>query len=297
MNILITGGTGFIGTELRDFLLKKGHYITVITRSPKKYENESARNQRFISWEADLREAMEETDVVINLVGENLAKLWTDDIKKRIYNSRIDSTNDLVEAIQAADSKPKLMISASGASYYGDRGDDVLDESEPPGSGFLPEVCVDWEDAARPVEEEGVRLVIFRNGVVLGEGGGAMQYMLPVFKLGVGGPIGDGTQYFPWIHMLDVCRAMNFAIENEQLSGACNLTAPNPVTMNEMADAMGDVLRRPTFFRVPEFLVRLVLGDAGDTVLDSLRTQPKQLQQAGFEFRFRYLREALGDIA
>jgi uncharacterized protein (TIGR01777 family) len=234
--------------------------------------------------------------VVINLVGENLAKIWTDEIKKRIYDSRIETTNKLVEAIKRVESKPELMISASGASYYGDRGDDILDETEPPGSGFLPNVCVDWEQAARSVEDVGVRLVIFRNGVVLEKGGGALQYMLPVFKLGVGGPIGDGKQYFPWIHMLDVCRAMDFAIENKGLSGACNLTAPNPVTMNELADTMGNVLGRPTFFRVPEFAVRMVLGDAGDTVLDSLRTQPKQLQQAGFEFRFQYLREALGDI-
>lgn len=296
MNILITGGTGFIGTELRDFLLKKGHYISVITRSPNKYESETAKNQRFIDWGADLVTAMEQADIVINLVGENLAKIWTDEVKERIYKSRIKTTNKLVDAIKKAESKPELLISASGVSYYGDRGDDILDETEPPGKGFLPNVCVDWENAAQSVEEAGVRVVIFRNGVVLGEGGGALQYMLPVFKLGVGGPIGDGTQYFPWIHMLDVCRAMDFAIENKQLSGACNLTAPNPVTMNELADTMGNVLNRPTFFRVPEFAVRMVLGDAGDTVLDSLRAQPKKLQQTGFEFRFKYLREALGDI-
>lgn len=297
MNILITGGTGFIGTELRNYFLKKGHYFTIITRSPKKYESEAAKNQQFIDWKSDLVAAMEEADVVINLVGENLAKLWTDDIKKRIYDSRIKTTKKLVRAIRRAESKPDLMISASGASYYGDRGDDILDESEPPGSGFLPKVCMDWENEAHKVEETGVRLVIFRNGVVLEKGGGALQYMLPVFKLGIGGSLGDGTQYFPWVHMLDVCRATQFAITHDELSGPCNLTAPNPVTMNELANIMGDVLNRPSFFRVPEFVIKTVMGEASDSVLDSLRTRPKKLQDAGFEFRFKYLREALGDIA
>lgn len=296
MNILITGGTGFIGTELRSFFLKKGHYITVITRSPEKYESEAAKNQQFIDWESDLVAAMEEADVVINLVGENLFNIWTEKVKKRIYDSRIETTEKLVNAIKKAESRPGLMISASGVSYYGDRGDDILDESEPAGSGFLPKLCVDWENAARPVKEAGVRLVIFRNAVVLEKGGGALQFMLPIFKLGMGGSLGDGMQYFAWIHMLDVCRAMDFAIENKELSGPCNLSAPNPVTMNELANTMGDVLNRPTFMRVPEFVIKSVLGEVSDAALDSLRTRPKQLQQTGFEFRFKYLREALGDI-
>ena len=203
----------------------------------------------------------------------------------------------MVQAIKRAESRPELMISASGASYYGDRGDDILDESEPPGNGFLPKVCVDWEKAARSVEEVGVRLVIFRNGVVLEKGGGALKYMLPVFKLGIGGSLGEGSQYFPWVHMLDVCRATQFAISHDDLSGACNLTAPNPVMMNELANIMGDVLNRPSFFRVPEFAIKAVMGEASDSVLDSLRTRPKKLRDAGFEFRFKYLREAIGDIA
>lgn len=297
MNFLISGGTGFIGTELRDFLLKKGHYITVITRSPKKYKSETAKNQQFINWESNtLIEAAEKADVIINLVGENLAVRWTEENKKRIYDSRIESTNMLVNAIKEADSQPELMISASGVSYYGDRSDDILDESEPAGDGFLPDLCKEWENAARNVEEAGIRLVIFRNGVVLEKGGGALKYMLPVFQLGIGGSIGDGSQYFPWIHMLDVCRAMDFVVTNTQLSGVCNLVAPNPVTMDELTSTMGEVLHRPSFFKVPEFAVKTVLGEASDALLDSLRVQPKKLQDAGFEFRFKYIREALGDI-
>lgn len=296
MNILITGGTGFIGTELRNFFLKKGHYFTVITRSPEKYKSETAKNQQFIDWETDLVAAMEDADVVINLVGENLFKIWTDEVKERIIKSRVETTNKLVDAISKSESPPELMISASGVSYYGDRGNDILDESEPPGSGFLPELCVEWENAARAVEDAGVRLVIFRNAPVLEKGGGAMKIMLPVFNFGIGGSLGKGTQYFPWIHMLDVCRATQFAITHEELSGACNMSAPNPVTMDEFANIMGDVLNRPTFFRIPEFVVKTALGEMADAALDSLRTQPKKLQDVGFEFRFKYLREALGDI-
>lgn len=296
MNILITGGTGFIAEELKDILLKEGHFLTIVTRSPEKHESETAQNQQFISWDSNLVSAMEETDVVINLVGKNLATVWTDEVKKELYSSRVDTTNQIVDAIREAKSRPDVMISASGVSYYGDRGDDILDEDEPAGSGFLPRLCVAWEGAARKVEELGVRLVIFRNAPVLEKGGGALQVMLPVFKLGLGGSIGSGMQYFPWIHRFDACRAIDFAIKNKELQGACNLTSPNPVTMNELASTMGEVLHRPAFFRVPEFAVRAVLGEMSDSLLDSLRAQPKKLQQAGFEFRFAYLDEALGDI-
>lgn len=297
MNILLSGGTGFIGTELREYFLKKGHYLTVITRKPGKYEGEMAKNQSFVSWEADLVSAAADADVVINLAGEHMfGKLWTKDVKERLYNSRIDSTNKLVEAMREAGSKPGLFISSSAAGYYGDRGDTVLDESEPAGDDFLARLCADWEDAARPAEEAGIRLVLMRNGVVMEKGGGPLQYMLPVFRLGLGGPVGDGTQYFPWIHMQDLCRAVDFLIQNEELSGAFNVNTPHPVTMEELAGAVGDVLHRPVIFRAPEFLVKLVLGEASLPLLASLRTRPEKLQQAGFEFRFPFLKEALSDI-
>lgn len=297
MNILISGGTGFIGTELREHFLRKGDFLTIITRSPEKYASETARNQTFIDWDSNLSSAMEEVDVVINLVGESIfGKPWTDEVKRRLYSSRIENTTRLVEAIERADDRPELFISASGVNYYGDHGDKVLDEGEPAGDKFLSQLCVDWEKAALPVEGLDVRLVIFRNGIVLEKGGGAFQYMLPIFKLGLGGPLGNGSQYFPWIHMLDVCRAVEFVIEHEEVSGPCNLNAPNPVTMNDFADSLGEVLNRPTFFRVPEFALNLVLGEAAQPLLESLRTQPKRLQQAGFEFRFNSLKEALIEI-
>lgn len=297
MRILITGGTGFIGSELRSMLLQKGHFLTIITRSPEQYEDETAKNQQFISWDADLVAAMNEADAVINLVGSSIfGQRWTEEVKQRIYSSRIDNTQKLVDAIKHADQPPGVMVSASAVGYYGDRGDDVLTEEEPPGNEFLSKVCVDWEAAAKEVTEAGVRLAIPRIGIVLETGGGAMQQMLPPFKLFAGGPIGSGHQYFPWIHMHDLCRGLIYPLENEPFEGAYNLNAPNPVTMNEFAGKLGEVLNRPTFFRVPEFALKLVLGEAAEPILDSLRAQPRHLQQAGFEFRFPYVKEALVDI-
>ncbi len=188
------------------------------------------------------------------------------------------------------------MISASGADYYEPAGDRVLDESAPSGDSFLSKVCVDWEKAAQPVTDYGVRLVNPRIGVVLEKDGGALQQMLLPFKFFVGGPIGSGKQYFPWIHMLDLCRGLIFPLENEELEGPYNLNAPNPVTMNEFASELASQLHRPSLFRVPEFVLNIVLGEAANPVITSKRMQPKKLQQHGFEFKFGYLRQALGDI-
>jgi|AntRauTorcE11897_2_1112592.scaffolds.fasta_scaffold02621_3 uncharacterized protein (TIGR01777 family) len=297
MNILITGGTGFIGSELCAMLLQQGHYLTIITRSPKQHAEEQAKNQQFISWDANLTEVMEKADAVINLVGENIfGQRWTDEVKERIYSSRIDNTQRLVSAIKQSEDPPNVMVSASAAGYYGGRGTDVLDEEEPPGKGFLSKVCVDWEKAAAPVQQAGVRLAIPRIGIVLEKGGGALQKMVPPFKFFVGGPIGRGTQFVPWIHRHDLCRGLLYPLENEGFEGVYNLNAPNPVTMEELANAIGDVLNRPSAFRVPEFLLNIVLGEAAKPILESLRVQPKHLQNAGFECRYQKVREALSEI-
>lgn len=278
-------------------LLRQGHYLTIITRSPKRHAAEEAKNQQFISWDADLVKEMNKSDAVINLAGENIfGQRWTDEVKKRIYNSRIENTNKLVEAIKHAEQRPEVMVSASAAGYYGGRGTDVLDEEEPAGDDFLAKVCVDWEKAARPVEENGVRLAIPRIGIVLEKGGGALQKMLPPVKLFAGGPIGRGTQFVPWIHRHDLCRGFLFAIENKDFSGVYNLNAPNPVTMEKLTEAIGDTLNRPSALRVPEFVLNTVMGEAAKPILESLRVQPKHLQEAGFEFRFPHIHEALSDI-
>lgn len=297
MNIFLTGATGFIGTYLRMLLLQKGYLLTIVTRNPEKYESESAQNQRFISWNDDLTAEMENTDAVINMSGASIfGRRWTDKMKQNIYSSRIKSTSRIVEAISAAKSRPSVMISASAAGYYGSRGDMILEESDEAGDDFLARVCVGWEAAARKVTATGVRLAIPRFGIVLERDGGALQQMIPAFKFFVGGAVGSGEQYFPWIHMQDLCRGINFAIENKELEGAFNLNAPNPVTMKQFAEALGDHLNRPSMFKVPDVALKLILGEAAQPITNSLRLRPKKIQQQGFEFRFPHLDGALSDI-
>ncbi|MFY0696608.1 MAG: TIGR01777 family oxidoreductase [Balneola sp.] len=297
MNILITGGTGFIGKELRETLLKAGNNLVIITRNPKKYEDESASNQRFISWDDDLASEMENVNVVINLAGENLfGQRWNEQVKESIYNSRIDSTRSLVEAMRSAEKKPSVFISASASGIYGDQGDTILTEEFEAANDFLASVCKDWEEESQKAGELGVRVVNPRIGIVLEEGGGALEKMIPPFKFFVGGPIGDGKQYMSWIHRSDLVKALVFPIENEKLDGAYNVCSPNPATMNEVAETLGDVMNRPSFFRVPKFALDIVLGEAAQPITGSIRMQPKKLQVTGFEFRFEELEEALADI-
>ena len=297
MNILITGGTGFIGKELRETLLKAGNNLVIITRNPKKYEDESASNQRFISWDDDLVSEMENIDIVINLAGENLfGQRWNEQVKESIYNSRIDSTRSLVEAMRSAEKKPSVFISASASGIYGDQGDTILTEEFEVANDFLASVCKDWEEESQKAGKLGVRVVNPRIGIVLEEGGGALEKMIPPFKFFVGGPIGDGKQYMSWIHRSDLVKALVFPIENEKLEGAYNVCSPNPATMNEVAETLGDVMNRPSFFRVPKFALDIVLGAAAQPITGSIRMQPKKLQVTGFEFRFEELEEALADI-
>ncbi len=297
MNILLTGGTGFIGRELRPMLLQQGHYLTVVTRSPAHHESEQKRSQQFVSWDEDFVALMEKADAVINLAGESIfGQRWNEEVKNRIYSSRIDNTQKLVHAIKKAERSPGVMISASAEGYYGNRGTKWLTEEQPPGDDFLARVCVDWEDAAIPAREAGVRLAIPRFGIVLEKGGGALKQMLPPFKFFVGGPIGRGTQFVPWIHRHDLCRGLLFLLKGEDFEGVYNLNAPNPVTMEAFAQAVGDELNRPSIFRVPEFVLNLVLGEAATPILESLRARPDRLHQAGFEFQFNNVREALSNI-
>jgi len=297
LNILITGGTGFIGSFLCDRLARDGHFLTLISRSPEKYTEESAKNQSHISWDSDLSKAMDKADVVINLVGENLfGKRWTDEVKKRLYSSRIDLTNKLVDAMRESSTPPDLMISASGINYYGDSGDEVLTEEHGPGDDFLANLCVDWEAAAMKAHDLGVRVAIPRIAPVLEDNDGIIDKMKLPFSLFVGGSLGSGDQYLSWIHMYDMISALIVPIENPEISGPYNAASPNPVQMDEFASTMGRVMNRPSLFRVPEFVLNTVLGEAATPVLSSLRIQPKVLQKAGFEFHFADLEVALGDI-
>ncbi|MEX0607878.1 MAG: TIGR01777 family oxidoreductase [Balneolaceae bacterium] len=297
MNILLTGATGFIGEELRTKFLKEGHNLVIITRNPKKHEDEAAKNQRFIGWDDALAAEMNEVHAVINLAGENIfGQRWTENVKKRILNSRIESTQKLVEAIGKAENKPAVFISASGSNVYGDHGDEILDEEAELGKGFLAEVCKEWEAEAQKATQFGVRVVNTRMGIVLEKGGGALAQMLPPFQFFVGGPIGSGKQYMSWIHRTDLCDAIEFIIQNEEISGVCNMCSPDSVTMNEFAQTMGEVLNRPSIFRVPEFALNIILGEAATPITESIRMQPKKLQIAGFNFQYEDLELALADI-
>lgn len=294
--IMITGGTGFVGRYLTEELMKLGHFIFVVSRTPEKYKGVDAKNQRFISWD-DVPDAMQQTDIVVNLAGENLfGKRWTDQVKKRILDSRIEATQSLVLAMEKLQDRPELLVSVSGINYYKASGDQLIDEESEAGNDFLAEVCKKWETEARKAEQLGVRVATPRIGIVLEENGGVVEKMRLPFKLFVGGPLGSGNQYMSWVHMRDLCRALIFPMENQNFSGSYNACAPNPVTMNDLAKTMGSVMNRPSLFRVPEFLLKTLLGEAAQPVLSSLRVQPKKLQQAGFEFEFEYLEPALGDI-
>lgn len=297
MNILITGGTGFIGEELRTLLLREGHNLVIVTRSPKKYEDENAKNQRFVSWEDDLVAEMNEVNAVINLAGENLfGQRWTDEVKKRIIDSRVESTKKLVEAMRSSEVKPEVFVSASASGIYGDQGDAVLTEEEDAADDFLARVCKSWESESQKATEFGVRVVNPRIGIVLEKGGGALEKMIPPFNFFIGGPIGSGEQYMSWIHRQDLCEALIFPITKKELTGPYNVCSPNPTKMNEFASVLGEIMRRPSMFRVPKFVLDVVLGEASKPVTDSIRMQPKKLQIAGFEFRFEELEEALADI-
>lgn len=294
---LIAGGTGFIGRHLTEMLLKEGHYVTIITRSPEKYTEKQAKNRSYVGWDDNLEKICGNQDVVINLAGESLfGQRWTAEVKQRIYNSRIENTRKLVDGMSRSEKKPVLFISASAVGVYGDRGDEKLTEQDVPGDGFLAEVCTDWESEANRARKDGIRVATPRFGIVLEKEGGMLAKMLPAFRFFVGGPIGSGEQYIPWIHMKDLCNAILLPFRESDFSGVYNACSPSPETMGKLAKTTGSVMNRPSFFKVPEPLIWLVLGEAADPVTDSLRVYPARLSDAGFSFQFEDLELALADI-
>ncbi len=297
MKIFITGGLGFIGRHLSDFFLSRGHQVTAVgTRPDQNLINDE--NFRYISADTTRKgawqDALQDTDAVINLAGRQIYKRWTKTYKQLIYDSRILTTRNLVESLPAT--KPIILCSASGIGYYGDRGDDILTERETVGSDFLAGVSRDWEAEALRAEEKGVRVVTARFGVVLGKHGGAMEKMVPAFRLFMGGPMGNGRQWFPWIHIEDLVLAVNFILEHEDIKGPINFCAPNPVTNRDFANAMGHVLRRPAIMPAPSFMIRLVMGEFGDLMLFSQRAMPEKLMDYGFTFKYPEAEGAIRDI-
>lgn len=292
MNIFITGASGLIGSRLGPLLESAGHHvIRLVRREP--------RDDRERQWDPTAEhinpERFDGADAVVHLAGENIGEgRWTDAKKQRLRESRVHSTRILAQALAQLDPLPKSLVVASAIGYYGDRGDEVLTEASAPGKDFLSQLCQDWEAAADPVREKGIRCVHVRTGVVLSSRGGALAKMLLPFKLGVGGVMGNGRQYWSWIALEDAARMFQFAVETESLSGPVNGTAPNPVTNREFTKTLGQVLKRPTIFPMPAFAARLALGEMADAlILASARVLPERAGQEGFSFTYSDLGDAL----
>lgn len=294
MKILITGASGLIGKALQGAFAHRGYEMLLATRREPGKPDQIQWSAEDGFREEDL-ERLEGLDAVIHLAGEPISGLrWTDEKKKAIRDSRVKGTHNVVNTLANLTQKPKVFIAGSAMGFYGDRGDEIVSESSPPGDNFLADVCREWETESRRAEDSGIRTVLLRTSIVLSKDGGALATMMTPFKFGVGGVIGSGKQWMSWVSLDDVVGIVNYAIENPELRGAVNVASPNPVTNEEFTKTLGDVLYRPTFLPLPEFAVNLVFGEMGDALLlNSTRVDPKRLRDAGYEFKFKDLKQAL----
>jgi len=300
MKVFITGGTGFVGTTLTQKLAQEGHEVAVLTRSTKG-RPAALKGVAYVEGDPTQKGAWQEKiadqDVVINLAGASIFRRWNDAAKKLIWDSRIHTTQNLVEALSARKDKETHLFSTSAVGYYGFHEDEVLDEKSPSGEGYLADLSRAWESAALKAEEHGVRVVLTRFGIVLGRRGGALQQMITPFKWWMGSPLGSGNQWFSWIHEQDLVDIFLYLIKEKKNSEAVNCTAPNPVTNRELTRTLGEVLGKPTFMpAVPGFVMSLALGEFGSVLLKGQRVVPKKLLEAGFRFSFPDLRSALKDL-
>lgn len=296
MKILITGVTGFIGRRLCQVLSEAGHTLIALSRDPCSARNRVPQLAAAFSWAPALPEAFAGVEAVIHLAGESIAGRWSAAKKQAIYNSRVIGTRCLVNALTQLSQQPKALISASAIDYYGDRGEEILTEESAPGSGFFTQICQDWEREATKAQELGLRVVCLRIGLVLGPGGGALQAMLPIFKLGLGGPLGSGRQWWSWVHRDDVVGLIAYTLEKHDMSGPVNVTAPQAIRQRDFAQILGRVLRRPAFLPVSGFALKLVLGELSEGLLSSKRVIPERAQAMDYRFRFPGLEPALRDV-
>lgn len=297
MNVFIAGGLGFVGSHLTRVLLERGHKVTV-TGTRRGPDAPDSPNFRYIPADTTRQgfwqQAAAKAEVLVNLAGRNIFRRWGASYKRQLYDSRISTTRNLVESMTG--STPAILISTSAVGYYGDRGDEILEESAAPGNDFLADLSRDWEAEAMAAESRGIRIAIPRFGIVLGNGGGALAKMLPAFKLFLGGAIGNGRHWVPWIHVVDVVKGILFLIDNTGCRGIYNFSAPAPVRYNDLAAALGRALGRPAVFRTPAFAIRLAMGELGNVLLGSQRAIPGRLLAAGYEFQFKTIESALADL-
>jgi len=291
--ILVSGSSGLIGAALLPALWSSGYEVTCLVRG-------AASGKGRIAWDpaqALSPDAISGFDAVIHLAGESIVGRWTEAKKRRILDSRVHGTRNLAEVLAAAPQRPRVLISASAIGYYGDRGDETLGEHSPSGNGFLPEVCREWEAAAEPAAKAGIRTVQMRFGLVLSPSGGALQKMLPPFRMGVGGNMGNGRQWWSWVDIDDLVGAIQHVIKTDTLRGPINVVAPNPARNAEFTKTLASVLSRPAIFPMPAFAARLVFGQMGDELLlASQRVEPAKLMASGYVFQKPELRRALSVI-
>jgi len=296
VKITISGASGLIGRRLLKTLGTAGHTLQVLSRHA---GMNMPANVRVFAWDPAKgeppAEGLRETDAVIHLAGEPVAQRWNDEVKRRIRDSRVLGTRNLVQAIAKLENRPQALVCASGVGYYGSRGDEILTEVSSSGQDFLADVCRDWEKEALAAEAAGVRVVCVRTGLVLDPRGGALKRMLPPFRMGLGGKIGTGRQWMPWIHAQDLADLFRFAAENP-LKGAANGVAPNPVVNADFTRALGSALRRPAIFPVPGFVLDIMFGEMASVLTAGQRAVPKAAEDAGFQFRFPELTAALADL-
>lgn len=304
MNIAITGGSGFIGTALAHKLIDSGHTVTVYDRIAPRFSHEHMTYIMANLVTDPAPASIAHHDAIVHLAGVSIYERWTTEYKQQIMDSRIKSTMSIIDAcrtsmnasVNQVGNKPSVFVCASAVGYYGDQGDAILDESAAPqsrGSDFLSDVCVAWEDSAQKIEELGIRRVSIRTAIVLGPGGGMMSKLLPIFKWGLGGRLGNGNQWFSWIHIDDLVAIYYEAITNGNLSGAINATAPEPITNRVFTKSLGKALRRPTFWIIPAFILRIILGEFAKAVLASTRAVPAKLQSIGFVFNYPSIDSAI----
>ena len=300
MKVLVTGASGFIGSALCDSLLVRGETVVALTRDPRRARRTNPRVE-WHAWEPTLErppaQAFEGVDAVVNLLGEKINQRWTEEAKRRIMESRRTGTHNLIGAVSGLERKPKVLVNQSAIGFYGDRGASLVDESSESGEGYDAEVVREWERAAREVEGTGVRLVIVRTGHVLDPADGFLAALLRPFRLGLGGPLAGGAQYVSWIHVDDEVGLLEWAIEDERVSGVVNATAPNPVTNRAFSKALGRALGRPAILPVPGVTLDAMYGkEFGKVLRGGQRVMPRRAVDLGYEFKFADVDEALGDL-